>query len=70
MKYLEKSIGYLGVMLDHSLTWKEHVAHVSRKLSNGCCSGGSKRDLGWPWTPQIFAWSRVFFLISSLRSFG
>ena len=27
---------YLGVMLDDSLTWKQHIAHVSRKLSNGC----------------------------------
>jgi len=25
-------------MLDDSLTWKQHIAHVSRKLSNGCCA--------------------------------
>jgi len=32
----KECIRYLGVMLDDSLTWKQHIAHVSRKLSNGC----------------------------------
>jgi len=36
MKYLKECIRYLGVMLDDSLTWKQHIAHVSHKLSNGC----------------------------------
>ena len=32
----KECIRYLGVMLDNYLTWKQHTAHVSRKLSNGC----------------------------------
>jgi len=32
----KERIRYLGVMLDDSLTWKQRIAHVSRKLSNGC----------------------------------
>jgi len=23
-------------MLDNSLTWKQHITHIARKLSNGC----------------------------------
>ena len=32
----KQCIRYLGVMLDDSLTWKQHIAHTSSKLSNGC----------------------------------
>jgi len=32
----KECIRYLGVMLDDSLTWKQHIAHVSRTLSNDC----------------------------------
>jgi len=32
----KECIRYLGVLLDDSSTWKQHIGHVSRKLSNGC----------------------------------
>jgi len=32
----KECIRCLGVMLGDSLTWKKHIAHISRKLSNGC----------------------------------
>jgi len=32
----KQCIRYLRVMLDDSLTWNQYIAHVPRKLSNGC----------------------------------
>ncbi len=62
----EKSVKFLGILIDENLTWNDHVSHVNKKISRALFSINQTKNI----LPKDCLRSLYFSLVHSHLSYG